>query len=311
MAISQNSGPFLAAPYGGTSFLVGSATSPFNGPESAPSLFHEGIGLFDPRYGYRNGGGSENKALLACGLGPSLAILTVDAAPSASAAANVAVAAAVTSGTAMTLVSTTSSSITVLSSATTITQTGLTVPSGTLAIDGAPGLVLYGTQQSIALADPTKAITRAVKVTGLATSAGGAFLVSGYDLYGFPQTELITANASATPVNGKKGFKFISSIVPQFSDSATYSWGTSDVFQFPMRVDTFVYARIGWAGSLISASTGFTAAVTTTATNTTGDVRGTYTVQSSSDGTKTLQMFISVSAANISSLTGYFGVAPA
>lgn len=302
MAISQFSGPLVVQP---------ASERQLTGQQSAPSLFNENVALADPRFAYRNGGGAENTALLACGLGPALNVICVDAVPATSAANNVAVAAAVTSGTAMTLVSTTSSSITVLSSALTIVQTGLTVPSGTLTIDAAPGLVYYGTQRSIALADPTLAVARAVKVTGLATSAGGDFLVSGYDLYGNAQTELITAPASATPAVGKKGFKFISSIVPRFTDSATYSWGVSDVFQFPLRVDRFAYARVAWAGSLITASTGFVAAVTTTATNTTGDVRGTYLVQSSSDGTRTLQIFIAMSAANISTTTGFFGVTPA
>lgn len=303
MGITHNSGPYLATPYG--------TDNPFGGQQMAPSLFHEGMALFDPRYGYKNGGGSENLALLACGMGPSLNIVAVDVTPATSAAANIAVAAAVVSGTAMTLVSTTSSSITILSSAAKIVQTGLTVPSGSLVIDGAPGMVYYGTQQSIALADPTKAIARAVKVTGLATSTGGSFLVSGYDLYGYPQTEKIAANASATPKVGAKAFKFISSIVPLFTDTATYSWGVSDVMQFPIRVDTFGYAKIVWNNAVITANTGFVAAVSTTATNTTGDVRGTYLVQSSSDGTKTLQMFIAISAANISSLTGYYGPTPA
>jgi hypothetical protein len=53
----------------------------------------------------------------------------------------------------------------------------------------------------------------------------------------------------------------------------------------------------------------FTAPDTTSpATATTGDVRGTYAVPSASDGTKRLVVFETISAANISSAAGIFGV---
>ena len=283
-------------------------------PDLGPSIAFGGVMLQDPRFGYRGGGGTENNALLDIGLGICGETLVVDQAPSTSAVNNLAIAAAVTSGTAMTLVSSTGAGITVMTSALFIPQTGNTVPTGKLAIDGLPALVYFGTNKSTAVPDPTKNIARAVSITASSGAVGGNFLVSGYDLYGFAQTEKITVASSptgATTSNGKKAFKFISSVTPQVTDTFSYSVGTASIFGFPLAVTEFPLASVGWAGSLIASSTGFVAAVSSTATNTTGDVRGTYTVQSNPNGVIVLQMFQTITPANITSMTGYFGVTPA
>jgi hypothetical protein len=284
-------------------------------PESGPSPIFAGVTLFDPRYPYKGGGGTENSALLALGVGLNGGYLTLDQAPSVVTTTNIAVAAAATSGTNMTLVSASGAGITVLAAALQIPQTGNTVPTGSLAIDLAPALVFFGTTKNTAVADPTKNIARAVAITATSGAAGGAFLVSGRDLYGYPQTEKITVASSpsgSTTTNGKKAFKFINTVTPQVTDAKSYSVGTSDIYGFPVRSDKLAYATITWAGSPITVSTGFVAADTTSpATNTTGDVRGTYNVQSASDGTKSLQLFQDVSPANVVTITGLFGVTPA
>ena len=283
--------------------------------DGGPSPFFAGITLLDSRFTYKGGGGTENSALLAIGVALNGGYVTADQAPSTASTNNIAVAAAVTSGTNMTLVSASAAGITVLASALTIPQTGNTVAAGKLAIDLAPGLIYFGTYKSTAVADLTKSLARAVSVTATSGAVGGAFLVQGADLYGYPQTEKITVASSptgSTTTNGKKSFKFITAITPQVTDAKSYSVGTADIFGFPIRVDTFPYVTIGWAGSLVTASTGFLKADTTSpATNTTGDVRGTYAVQSVSDGTKTLQFFQDISPVNISTLVGIFGVIPA
>jgi hypothetical protein len=273
-----------------------------------------GFTLFDPRYSYKAGGGTENNALLAIGVGISGGYLTIDQAPSTAAVNNIAVAAATTSGTNMTLVSTTAAGITVLASALTIPQTGLTIASGKLAIDLAPALVNFGTCKSTAVADPTKNIARAISVTASSGAAGGNFLIQGADLYGYPMTEKITVASSpsgATTTNGKKAFKFINAVTPQVTDTKSYSVGTADIIGFPVLINTLAYADISWAGSPVVSSAGFVAAVSTTASNTTGDARGTYALQSSSNGTLSIQIFQSISPANISTIAGMFGVTPA
>lgn len=313
MGLSHFSGPLVIGP-------ANSASNPANvtsigaTPDRGPDVIFGGMTLFDPRFPYRGGGGTENNALLAIGIGITGSYLVMDQAPSTAATNNIAVAAAATSGTAMTLVSSSGAGITVTTSATFIPQTGNTVPTAKLAIDGIPGLVYFGTNQSTAVADPAKSISRSVSITATSGAAGGAFLVSGYDLYGFAQTEKITvvsSPAGSTTTNGAKAFKFISSVTPQVTDTKSYSVGTADKFGFPLAIARFPYAIVGWAGALVASSTGFVAAVSTAASNTTGDVRGTYAVQSASNGVITLQMYQTVTPANITTMSGYFGVTPA
>lgn len=314
MGLSAFSGPLVIhGPSASSSVGANLSTLPLS-PDAGPSSIFGGFTLFDPRFSYKGGGGTENNALLSIGIGLNGGYLTLDQAPSTAAVNNIAVAAAVTSGTNMTLVSTTAAGITVLSSALTIPQTGNIIASGKLAIDLAPALVYFGTNKSTAVADPTKNIARCVSVTASSGAVGGVMLIQGADLYGYPQTQKLTVASSPTgtaTTNSTKAFKFITAVTPQFSDTFSYSVGTIDTIGFPVRVDTFPYVTAGWAGAIIASSTGFVAAVTSTATNTTGDVRGTYLLPSVSNGVKTLQFFQSISPANISTLAGIFGVTPA
>lgn len=309
MGVSHLSGPILTGPSGSGNIQ----TLPL-APDRGPSTLFGGTMLQDPRLPYQSGGGTENNALLSVAAGINGGYLVLDQAPSTAVVNNLAVAAATTSGTAMALVSSSGAGITVTTSATFIPQTGNTVISGAKAIDLTPGLVFFGTNKSTSVADPTKNLSRAITITASSGAVGGAFLVAGADLYGYPQTEKITVASSpsgATTTTGKKAFKFITAVTPQVTDTKSYSVGTADVFGFPLQVNSFPYATVGWAGALIASSTGFVAAVTSTATNTTGDARGTYAVQSASNGVITLQMFLSVSPANISTIAGIFGVTPA
>ncbi len=311
MTISAPQGPIIA--YGQTAAIpaVGSGPalpSDYN-PDRGYSAFDIGTGLLDARYGYKNGG---NETAPLAFLFPSGGdYVLIDQVPSAVATANIAALANVSSGVAMTLVSSTGSGITVTTAATTIPQTGNVVASGALAIDSLPATIAYGQNGGMLSPDPRKALARAVSITGVTGGSGGNFTVVGADLYGAPQTETIAAGAGAGTVNGTKTFKFIISVTPQFSDAHNYSVGTADIFGFPLRVDEFAYVTLCWNNGDITANTGFVAADTTSpATLTTGDVRGTYAVQSSSDGTKKLQVFAAIPPWNATTITGVFGVTP-
>lgn len=301
MALTQMTGPLILS---GGGFTTGDQ-------DQAPSLSWGGIGLVDPRQKYAPGAGTN----AIYGFAPGNEALLIDQVPTALQTANIATLQFAASGTALSLVTMATTGVTIATAAQTIPQTGKVVPTGVLILDGAPAVVKFGQTGKVVIADPTKNIARAVSITANTSATGGAFLVSGYDLYGIAQTELITAAVSTTAVvttNGKKGFKFVASVTPQFTDSShSYSIGNSDIYEFPLRVDRFPYSVVGWNNAIIAASTGFTAAVTTTASNTTGSVRGTYATQSASDGTKALQMFIAVSPTNITSQAGMFGVPPA
>jgi hypothetical protein len=137
------------------------------------------------------------------------------------------------------------------------------------------------------LLDPRQTLARNLTITGSASATGGAFLVIGYDVYGMLMAETITAGAGAVTTSGKKAFKYILSVTPQFTDAHNYSVGTGDTYGFNVRNDRWEYDNIFWNGAFATVSTGWLAAdVTNPATRTTGDVRGSYAVQGvTSNGT--------------------------
>ena len=171
---------------------------------------------------------------------------------------------------------------------------------------------LLGQPSSVYLWNPQALIARAVSVTGSSSSTGGNITISGYDIYGVPMSEVIAAPAGATTVNGKKAFKYISSVVPAFTDAHNYSVGTTDIYGFPMRSDYFGDVAINYASAAITANTGYVAAVTTSpATTTTGDVRGTYALQTAANASNRLIVRQFVIPANMGSISGLFGVTQA
>lgn len=192
------------------------------------------------------------------------------------------------------------------------TQIGTADPTGVAAWPYTPA----GTD--VALADPTQMLARAVSITGNAGSAAGNFTVVGYDIWGNPQTEKIAFAGGAVTTNGKKAFKYIVSVTPDFTDAGhTFSVDTTDIFGFQLRSDFWEYANVYWAGAFQTVSNGWTAADgTNPATNVTGDSRGTYNVQSVSDGAKRLAIFATIPAASMINANNLnfatlFGVTPA
>lgn len=287
-------------------------------PDLAPSLAYGGGGLQDPRLPYNKynnvSGGTSSVAAQIVGWASDGLACTCDQVPSTIATANIAALANVTSGTAMTLVSTTGAGITVMATALTAIPSLNVIPSGTLAIDGTPGVTRIGVRDVTGFYDPTTGISRAVSITGVSSGAGGAFKVSGYDWYGYPQTQTVTVASGVNTVNSTKTFKFITSVVPQFTDAHNYSVGTADIFGFGMAADRFCYVDVYWVNVIQLVATFTAADATTPATLTTGDVRGTFTAGSASDGTKRLQIFIAPSSSRLCTTpintVGLFGVTP-
>lgn len=149
--------------------------------------------------------------------------------------------------------------------------------------------------------DPTQGIERGVSITGSVTALGGNFTISGADIYGQTQTEVLTLASGASTANSKKCYKVINSVTPAFTNTANnYSVNTTDLFGFPFRNDFWENLNIYNAGSFITASTGWTAAdKTSPATTTTGDPRGTYLLQSPSNGANRLVVFQTLPFLNI------------
>lgn len=135
--------------------------------------------------------------------------------------------------------------------------------------------------------NPVGAISRNVAIASAsATAAGGAFKVSGYDIHNQAMSETITVAANTTnAVYGKKAFKFIASVVPQFTDTATYSVGIGDTFGYPIRADRQESVDFSWAGTFKTTQAGFLGSTNTSATLTSGDVRGTLQVSTLGNGT--------------------------
>lgn len=133
--------------------------------------------------------------------------------------------------------------------------------------------------------DARQAVSRAVSITGAGGSAGGTFTVRGWDIYGQPMREVVTVGA-ATIGYGKKCFKYIASVTPNFTDAHNYSVGTSDVFGFAFRSGLWEEADVSWAGTKMTTSTGWLAFDgTDPATTTTGDVRGVIQISTGGGGT--------------------------
>lgn len=279
-------------------------------PDAAPSLAFLGSGgLLDHRLPFNQINSSTLGSLI--GFFADGPYTVVNQVPSALATNNIAAAQATVAATPMTLVSTSGAGITVLA-ATTYFLPSLTALATGLVIDSTPTPVVFGRHQFTAMYDRTEMISRNIRITGNAGSSAMNFVVAGYDVYGYAMSETIAHAGGATTASGLKAFKVVSSVTPSVTDAGhTFAVGTGDVFGFPIRCPLFSDCMIFWNSALITATTGFVVPdATDPATATTGDVRGTYGVQSASDGTKRLVMrvFASLGLTNTNPTTGLFGV---
>lgn len=249
-------------------------------PDSAPSLCYGGGGLLDTRMQYNRFNGLGNGALAGVvGWVSDGTAIVLDFTPPAASTTNIAAAANVTNGTAMTLVSSSGAGVIVTSTALTTYPFATVIPAGTLAMGSQMGYLTLGLRDLTAFYDPTKAWSCAIQITGSASSTGGNFLVKGWDVYGQPMTEVIAGPAGATSQNGKKAWKWIQSVTPQFTDAHNYSVGTTLITGLNLAADVAGYVDIWVSGTGYTQNATVTGADTTNpATTTTGDVRGTTTL---------------------------------
>jgi hypothetical protein len=160
-------------------------------------------------------------------------------------------------------------------------------------------------------------VPRAVATTtGAGTPTTRNVTISGFDVYGQPMSEVIvTGTVASTTVNGKKAFFQIRSITISGSPVVTVAVGTTDILGSPVRITNAGYiARAGWDNTLAEDAGTFVAAVTTAATTTSGDVRGTYVPSSAADGAKRLVVGVLLPAIAVgpqATRTGALGVTQA
>ena len=142
-------------------------------------------------------------------------------------------------------------------------------------------------------------VPRAVSVTlGAGSPTTANVTVTGFDYYGQAMSEVIaTGTTQSTTVNGKKAFYYVTGVTISGGTAVAITVGTTDIIGLPIRVFDAAYViRAGYNNTLAANAGTFVAAVTTTATTTTGDVRGTFAPSGACDGTKRLVMAFALPA---------------
>jgi hypothetical protein len=174
----------------------------------------------------------------------------------------------------------------------------------------------FGPESSINVFNPGDMSSRTLLYTASSASGvGGPITTRGFDVYGYPITETVTiAPGTALTIAGTKAFKYVLSSTPGFTDATyNYSVGTNDVVGLPFRSDGFQLGGLPADVSLvfnaaaIAATTGYLAAVLLTPTASTGDPRGTYALQTASNGTLRLVAVQAPPIANVQTAIGLFG----
>jgi hypothetical protein len=176
-------------------------------------------------------------------------------------------------------------------------QTANIAASQTASAAGSVTLTAGTSAKSVVRADGTTVIQlntpRALQINTSTTAR--TITISGYDYFGQPMTEAITVATAGTAKSGKKAFYQISSATINGTATAV-TIGTTDILGLPVRCfDAGYIVKVGWNNTLAQDAGTFVAAdMTNPATSTTGDVRGTYTPSTASDGVKRLVMTIAL-----------------
>lgn len=254
-----------------------------NAPDSAPSLSYAGtLGLMDHRMAWNKYNALGNGAAAMCigWLPGNFGYVVCDVtAPANGTTANIAALQNVPAGLALTL--TAGTGVTTNSNPFVSLPFLNTIPAGTLCIGTLPKYCFVGSRDISAYYDPTSALALAVFISAASGAAGQAFVVRGYDFYGQPMAEQITA-VTNTSVSGKKAFKWITSVTGTSAEAENYSVGTTLLAGFHLAVDTAPYAAVSINNATATVPTTFVAALTSavpTATN--ADVRGTTAITAS------------------------------
>ncbi len=133
--------------------------------------------------------------------------------------------------------------------------------------------------------NPREMCSRNISVQGVtAVAVAYSAVVSGWDVWGAPMTEVISAAAAVTTFIGKKAFKYIGSITSGTTvpSSQTVAFGLGDTVGLPLRADYWEELYATWNGVAMANFSGFVAGITgTTVSNGTADVRGTLQLSTS------------------------------
>ncbi len=144
-----------------------------------------------------------------------------------------------------------------------------------------------------------------VAVSASGTDSTQTLTYTGTDYLGVPLVETVTLTGTTT-VQGLKAFLTVSRVAVSAATVGAVIVGSGDKFGLPYRVNDNGYAQFRWDATWNNGSATFVAAVTSTATATTGDVRGTYLPATASDGTRKLTAWIAEQ--DVDSNNGLYGV---
>lgn len=183
--------------------------------------------------------------------------------------------------------------------------TGTTVSiSAAQAVVGAGNLTINGTLATSGLA--TLDVPRSVLVvssSGTDTTQTATF--TGTDAYGVATVETVTLNGTNN-AQSLKAFLTVSKVAMSASTVGNVSAGTGDKFGVPYRINKKGSLQAFWDATWNSGSATTTLGSTSTATATTGDVRGTYLPATASDGIRTLALWVYMD--DVESANGLYGV---
>jgi len=166
-----------------------------------------------------------------------------------------------------------------------------TAVSASQAVAGAGNLTINGASASGGVA--TFDVPRAVSIVAGGGDTTQTATVFGYDANNQPMTELIAFNAGTT-VSGQKAFRRVTRVAISAATANNVSVGSTDILGLPFRVTSRNYLITAWDGAQVTTGTFAAGDVTSPATTTTDDVRGTFLPPSAANGTRRLTVYIYV-----------------
>ncbi len=174
------------------------------------------------------------------------------------------------------------------------------IPSGAGAMTMNGALVTTVDGLPVAILDYARAVS--VESDNIADTTQ-VITITGYDHYNQLMVENITLGAAT--INGKKAFKKVTGVSISAATIGNVIVGTTIIFGVPYRVNGRYALQVFFDTAFTTDGT-FVAAVTSTATATTGDVRGTYTPATSPDGSKKLVFYALIEDPDTAA--GFYGV---
>ncbi len=127
--------------------------------------------------------------------------------------------------------------------------------------------------------------------------------VTGTDVYGNVVKE---TSGSGTSMAGKKAFKTITSVVPSANITGA-TVGTGDVFGLPVFLPGTAYILKELQDGAAATAGTAVAGVSSAATATTGDVRGTYDPNAAADGAKVFDLIVALGDPDYKGVAQYAG----